>query len=166
MKKLITRRYKGDIDGFISGAQKLTARNMLHVITPVHVDILGSKALAESVINISVRYEEDGVEYDLASVVRAISRLEQLDDVSSESSWKMLSTSVIYVRDSMVPTVPLSGPCKLNFDDVKDARKSYRYLTWHVRKHGGTVKDDLPGEDDEQSVKEVMDRNKKWLEMA
>ena len=161
----------GDMDSILAGAQRMTARDVVHVLTPVYIDVRNNqKALAESLCDISVRYEQNGIEYDMKSLVRALSHLERVpaegsNGAASEDSlgpWKMLTMEVIYVRDSIQPVVP--PEFDLTGARTKGVRSSYKYLTFHVEAHGGKVRDDLPGEDDEKTVREAVNRNQQWID--
>jgi hypothetical protein len=137
---------------------------MEHILTPVFIDVRNNqKALAESICDISVRYEQDGIEYDGKSLVRGFSRLERVPTTEDPlGPWKMLTMEVIYIRDSILPVAPKEF--KFKGARTEGVRSSYKYLTWHVESHGGKVKDDLPGEDDKDSVKKVVDLNQEWID--
>ena len=107
-------------------------------------------------------YEHDGIAYDLSAWVRGVSRLERVPGAEG-LEWKLLTLEPIYIRDNIVPVAPLTRPCTLDFSSVEHARPSYRYLTWLISLRGGKIRNDLPGEDDEESVRDIMERNQKWL---
>ena len=159
-------RYKGHVDGFIRGSEKQASRGLtvIHSLNPVEIVIRGSKALAVSVTSIIARFEDGGVQYDLTSWVRLVSRLERIDNPDGVATWKLLSLDCIYIRDSIQPVIPQNGPNTLNFNTVRAARSSYRFLSWHIARLGLEIRDDLPGVDDEESVRAVMDRNYGWID--
>ncbi len=135
----------------------------LHSITPVEVDINGSKAFSVSVGNINARFIREETEYELISNCRFLSRLQIINGPGGEV-WKMLTMEVIYIHDSIVPVVPYTGPISFDVKDMDGSmRKSYRYLSWLLAERGHTVNNELPGVDDEQSVKDVMGRSQEWL---
>ena len=139
-------------------SQKLASKSVsiVHLINPADIDIRGSKALAESVGVIMSRFDVNGNDYEFTIWCRFVNQVEKF-----EGNWKLLTLEVIYQRDLIVP-VPDSPP--LDFSNIKDwPRKSYRFTTWHLRHRGLDVRDDLPGEDEEKSVDEVMDRNRAWI---
>ena len=128
----------------------------MHLINPSDIDVRGSKALAESAGVIMSRFNHDGHEYDFTIWCRFVSQVEKV-----EGKWKLLSLEVIYIRDLILP-VP--GSPELDFSTVKDwPRKSYRFTAWHLMQRGIKVRDDLPGEDDDHTVHEVMDSNYAWI---
>ena len=152
-------RYKGEIDDFVSMSEKQASKevSIMHLIQPSDIDVRGSKALAESAGVIMSRFTHDGHEYDFTIWNRFISQVEKF-----EGKWKLLSLEVIYIRDLIVP-VP--GSPELDFSDVKGwPRKSYRFTAWHLMQRGLKVRDDLPGEDDDRTVNEIMDRNHAWID--
>ena len=152
-------RYTGEVDGFISGSEKMASNKvkMLHVLTPANIDIRENFALAESVGQITCRFDHQSHEYDVTSWFRSISRMEK-----AHGSWKMLSFQPIYIRDDIKPVG--SAP-QLDFEQVKEwPRKSYRYIAWHIMQSGGQPRQDLYGEDDEKSVETVRSQSQQWLD--
>ena len=133
----------------------------LHVINPVEVEIKGSKAFSISVGNITARFTSEKSEYELVSNCRFLSRLQRIDGPGGPV-WKLLTMEVIYVHDSIVPVVPESGSFDVkNVDSTM--RKSYKFLSWLLAEKGNKVSNNLPGVDDEESVKDVMGRSSEWL---
>jgi hypothetical protein len=137
----------------------------LHVITPVDIEIQGSKAFSISVGSINARFQRHGNEYEIISHCRFLSRLEEISGKSEYGgTWKILTMECIYVSDMLVPTFPGAGSIALVLDGLPaTARKSYRYLTWFLLTSGRSVNGEMPGVDDEQSVEEVMKKNHGWL---
>ena len=134
----------------------------MHHINPVEVTINGLKAFSVSVGNISSRFEKGGSEYELISNCRFLSRLAKVKD-NEGGCWKMLSMDVIYQNDSISPVVPNGNPLEMDFPSLAGYRQSYKLLSWLLAEKGYTVKKDLPGVDDEQSVRNVMSRSLEWL---
>lgn len=99
----------------------------------------------------------------MTSWVRFFTQLEK--STTTDGKWKMLSLEVIYLYDTLAPCVPPppDKPLDLDFSIVKDARKSYKVIAWHVAQFGVTVRDDLPGADRPETVTEVEDRNRAWI---
>lgn len=134
----------------------------LHIITPVDINIKRSKAFAVSVGSINARFERDGKEFDIISHCRFLSRLAAIS--REENTWKMLSMEVIYVQDTILPAFPGIESNGLVLDNLPSTvRKSYRYLTWLLRENGREVDNSMPGVDDEESVKNVLEKNHLWL---
>jgi len=99
----------GDIEGFLACSKKIKsdAGQIIHIVTPVEINIKGSKALAVSIANIAARFKYGGRDVDLISWARLISKLERVD-AGRKSSWKLMTLEVIYMRDSIIPAAPSS----------------------------------------------------------
>ncbi|KIV79375.1 hypothetical protein PV11_06938 [Exophiala sideris] len=154
--------YEGDIDGSINGTRQVVKPtvNTVHAINPTEIDIRGSKALAESFCSMTSRFEHQGYEFDKVLQVRLISQLEKV-----HGEWKLMTLECIYIRDRIIPAAHLPRDAVVpSFDGVEKFRKSYRYATWLLGTIGLTVSDRLPAEDDHESVKEVLVRNRAWLD--
>ena len=134
----------------------------MHNINPVEVTIVGQKAFSVSVGNISSRFEKGGSEYKLISNCRFLSRLTKADD-NERGPWKMLSMEVIYLNDSISSVVPNAKPLEVDSTSLAGCRQSYKFLSWLLAEKGYTAKKNLPGVDDEQSVRNVMSRSMEWL---
>ncbi|KAF9885861.1 hypothetical protein FE257_012333 [Aspergillus nanangensis] len=150
--------FQGDIDGFVAGSRGMVigGTGAVHTISPVELHVNGDKALSESSGAISIRFYHDGVEYDVVSFTRFISRLECVD-----GEWKLLTLDVIYDRDYIMPTVPSSKPVDLPL--FKGGRESYKCVAWVLSQKGFSVKQDLPGVDDPLACTRLMEDQFKWL---
>ena len=150
----------------MSGSQKLSNDevSIIHDITPIIIEFgTENKALSESTGRIYARFSHEGVDLVLTSWVRFFTRLEKVRS-GDGNEWKMLSLEVIYMFDTLVPSIP--APLALDFSIVEIARRSYKCIAWHVAQFGVVVRDDLPGEDDPQSVREVENRNYAWIRVG
>lgn len=130
----------------------------MHRISPGTVEFSGDKAVCESFGDITARFTaiSNGYEYDLVSTARFVSRLEKY-----QGSWYMLSLEVIYMHDNIFPVGASPTP---DYSTVSDwPRSSYRFVAWHLIDRGVKPETDLPGEDDPQSEREILDRNYGWL---
>ncbi|KAL3442488.1 hypothetical protein BJX65DRAFT_299000 [Aspergillus insuetus] len=159
--------YQGDVDGFVAGSREMAARgggSTIHTITPVDVRINGGKAFCVSVGSIISRFSSGGVDYDLVSHCRFLSRLQKEGD-SGNRGWMMLSMEVIYIHDGIIPAIP--ADIDVQFQAAVDAgtttRESYKYLALVLLQRGYRVKDSLPGVDDPQRLEAVMQKNLSWL---
>ena len=151
-------RFRGTIDGFVSGSEEMAQRGARasHTITPVEVVFNGAKALSVSTGSITVRFDLDGAEFDCVSWTRFISRLQRTDD-----GWKMLTLDTIYERDSIMPIVP-HADTPTHFD-LKSSRKSYQCLVWLLTQKGYTINEQLAGLDQPESVDQLMRDQYQWL---
>lgn len=136
-------RYKGGIDGFVSGSQKLHNNeiSIIHDLTPIIVQFgTENKALSESTGRIYTRFSHKGVDLVSTPWVRFFTRLEKIQG-GVENEWKMLSLEVIYMFDTLVPTIP--APLALDFSIVENTHRSYKCIAWHIAQFGVVVWDDL-----------------------
>lgn len=137
--------------------------NAIHNIMPAEITIKNSKAFSISVGSITSRFTRNGVEYELVSNCRFLSRLEILEGQSYQL-WNMLSMEVIYMNDKISPVLPFSGHNGVEFEGAANfPRQSYKLLAYCLSLKGYQVKQDLPGTDDERLVSEVLTRNLSWL---
>ncbi|OJI99818.1 hypothetical protein ASPVEDRAFT_526796 [Aspergillus versicolor CBS 583.65] len=159
-------RYHGDIDGFLERSSSMAGQgtSSIHTINPVQITLNGDKAFSVSLGSIISRFSQDGVDYDLVSQCRFLSRLERTGE-EARRGWKMLSMQVIYVQDAITPAFP----AELR-DDVNDAvgegmasRESYRGLAYVLAQMGDPVTDTLPGTDDPGSVEALQQQNLSWV---
>jgi hypothetical protein len=132
-----------------------------HSIQPVEVTINETKALTISYGSIILRCDFDGVEYDMESWGRWVSR-QACVALPSGSEWKMLSLEFIYDRDSIIPAMP-HRDMPIAIDIRPDARESYKYLEWFLVKRGYSIRDNCPGTDIKETVTELLAKNERWL---
>ena len=160
-------RHNGNIDGFIAASSKVVSKsiNTVHSINPTEIDIRGAKALSESFCTITSRFEHHGFEYDKVSTVRLISRLERLD-ASQGLAWKLLTLDCVYIRDSIIPAAPQPSDTIASFAEAEKFPKAYRYSAWLLSTIGIKSRDNLPREDDPESVAKVFAENQAWINAA
>ena len=163
------KRFNGTADAFVAASQRMLASGTLstHTIQPAEVEINGDKAVAVSTGSVSVRAEVGGVEYEVFSMVRFHSRLFYCAPVDArERAWKLVSLEAVYDRDYVIP-MTRSGEVQSHppIEIAPGARESYKYLDWVLGNRGFAIARDLPGVDDEGSVRKVMDEAQEWLRM-
>ena len=162
---LITpERISGDVDAFVAGSKHMAESGTYsaHTFQPVeiHFDGSGTKALALSTGSVTIRLTVEGVEYDMVSWVRFISRVQKFD----EAGWRLVTLEAIYDRDSVAPTKPGVGSGQPPpVIDTTGYRASYKYLTWALTLRGYKIAQDLPGTDDEKTMKKCLDESYNWL---
>jgi len=139
--------------------------NILHSsFDPVEIHVRGQRATSEAFCLITSLLTLDGVDYELASYMRLLTRLEKL---SESGQWRMLSLESIYIRDRLVTAFPGSGPGMLTMsEEVQAYPKGYRHLALVMRCRGLKPQPDLPHEDDQPGVRQLLDRNRAFLEGA
>ena len=161
------QRFHGNIDGFIAASSKVVSKtiNTIHSLNPTEIDICGAKALSESFCTMTSRFEHHGFDYDKVSTVRLISRLEKLE-ASRDLAWKLLTLDCIYIRDSIIAVTPQPADTIPSFEGSEKFPKAYRYSAWLLSTIGIKSRDDLPREDDPQSVAKVFTANEAWMRTA
>ena len=140
--------------------------NIIHSsFDPVEIQVNGHRAISEAFCLVTSSLTLGGVDYELASHMRLATRLEKPSD---SSQWRMLSLESIYVRDRLVSAFPGSNAASplIMTDDVLAYPKSYRHLALVMLHRGLKPRPDLPHEDDQESVRQVLDRNRAFLDGA
>jgi hypothetical protein len=160
---LMPSRFSGNIDAFVEGSKHMAESGTYssHTFQPVevHFDDSGSKALAFSTGSVTIRLMFEGIEYDMVSWVRFVSMLQKFEKVG----WRLLTLEAIYDRDTVAPTKPAVALSQPPVIDTTGFRASYKYLTWALTLRGYNIAQDLPGTDDEKSMKKCVDAGYSWL---
>lgn len=99
-----------------------------------------------------------GEEAVLSSYMRLLYRVEK-----RHGEWKIVNMYGINEFDTLEPAIP-GVVLKIAPDDVKDLRKSYRWLSYTRQLAGGTISQDLVGSDRPEGVKSLFDEAYKWME--
>lgn len=160
-------RYEGDIDGFLSRSAKVHQGkvNIIHTsFDPVSIHVNGHRAISEAFCLVTSSLTLGGVDYELASHMRLATRLEKSSDAAGQ--WHMLSLESTYVRDRLVscfPGVNVGDSPLTMTEEVLAYPKSYRHLAFVMLNRGLAPRLDLPHEDDQESVRAVLDRNRVFL---
>ena len=139
----------------------------MHDITPVTIQFGATRrhALSVSTGRIFGRYAHEGVDLVMTNFVRLFTQLEKIK-VGEEDKWKMLSLECLYMFETLTPCLPPppDKPLVLDLSGLENARRSYKAVVWHIGTLGGVVRDDLPGIDQPETVKEIEDRNQAWID--
>ena len=99
----------------------------------------------------------NGVDAVLTSYMRLLYRVEKREKV-----WKIVEMTSINEADELQPAI--SGTdLKINPEDVKNLRTSYRWLAYTRINAGDTISDDLLGVDRPDDVKKIYDEAETWL---
>jgi hypothetical protein len=136
--------------------------NIIHAsFDPVDIHVRSNRATSEAFCTITSAITIDDVDYELASYMRLATRLEKEAD-----SWRMLSLEAIYVRDRLVVAFPGATalePLQMT-EKVREYPRCYRHLAFVMQKRGLSPRPGLPHEDDQESVRVILERNRKFLE--
>lgn len=173
-------RYEGQVEDFLHQSAKVHRGkvNIIHSsFDPVDIRVRGRRATSDAFCLITSSISMHGVDYELASYIRLATRLEKCRTPGTEANasadqgqWRILSLEAIYVRDRLVRAVPDLGggrstPSALaEVTDVERYPRCYRNMALVMLKRGLRPRLDLPNEDDQESVRTVLDRNQAFLD--
>lgn len=161
-------RYLGGVDDFLARSAKAWQGkvNILHSsFDPVNIQVNGNRATSEAFCVITSSISFEGVDYELASYMRLCSRLEKVTgDGDVADQWYILSLESVYVRDRLLTASPGSAGTLVMTDDIRDSYpKGYRHLALVMKQRGLKPRPNLPHEDDQEGVKELLQRNETFL---
>lgn len=117
----------------------------------------GDKAFVEYPTTTTRGVYVNGAEAVLTSYMRLLYRVEKRN-----GEWKITSMTSINESDELAPIIP-GQDLKVNPDDVKGLRLSYRWLACTRQLTGGSISQDLPGTDRPAEVKRIYDTELSWL---
>lgn len=99
----------------------------------------------------------NGVDAILTSYMRLLYRVEKRSGI-----WKIVEMTSINEADELQPAIP-GTDLKINPDDVKNLRISYRWLAYTRINAGDNISQDLLGVDKPDDVQKIYDEAEKWL---
>lgn len=121
------------------------------------IKINGNKAFVEYPTTTSRGVWIHGKEATLTSYMTLLYRCEKRN-----GTWGIADMTSINEADELQPSVP-GEDLGIDPDDVKNLRKSYRWLAYARTLAGGTISQDLLGTDRPDDVKKVYDAAAEWL---
>jgi hypothetical protein len=144
---------------FVTGSIDMAKRGVFakHRLAPVLVTLAGDRAVASLSAIIDIPSVIDGVDVVLSAHGRFIYRAERRDNV-----WRIFSFDCVYVRDEITPAI-LGQTVIINPEEVEGFRSSYRNLAWCLIKTGYEIDQDLPGDDQPETVEKFMNEINSWL---
>lgn len=98
-----------------------------------------------------------GEEAVLTSFMLLVERIEKIN-----GEWKIVDMTSINEYDTLAPAIP-GVDLKINPEDVKGLRESYRWLAYTRILEGGQISQDLEGTDRPESVQKIYDDAESWL---
>ncbi|KAL4899886.1 hypothetical protein BDW74DRAFT_105827 [Aspergillus multicolor] len=170
--------FQGNVDAFLQrSAQIHPGRvNVVHsAFDPVDIRIHGRRATSEAFCLITSGITLDGVDYELASYLRLVARLQKLSDTDTNTAketakhagWRIVRLEAIYVRDRLVSCFPGTAATPLAMpDEVRAYPRPYRHMAFVMINRGLAPRVDLPHEEDQDSVRRVLEGNAAFLEGA
>ena len=140
--------------------------NIIHSsFDPVDIHVRGNRAISEAFCLVTSSLTLGAIDYELASHMRLFTRLQKLSD---PSEWRLLSVESSYVRDRIVTAFPSTDatlPLVMT-DEVRAYPKSYRHLALVMLNRGLRPRPNLPHEDSPESLRQISDRNRAFLDSA
>ncbi|KAG5983000.1 hypothetical protein E4U55_000999 [Claviceps digitariae] len=157
--------YQGQVDDFLkqSASTHKDRVNIIHSsLDPVGINVQDYRATSEAFCTLTGEITIDDVDYELASYVRLLSRLEK----SKLGEWHILSLEAIYIRDRLVSTLP-GARVTCRPDLLKEAEGypgAYRKLALVMLHRDLTPRRNLPHEQDQQGVQLLLEANQAFLD--
>lgn len=121
------------------------------------IRINGNKALVEYPTTTSRGVWIHGKEATLTSYMTLLYRCEKRN-----GTWGIADMTSINEADELQPSIP-GQDLGIDPAEVKDFRKSYRWLAYARIQAGGTISQNLLGTDRPEDVKKVYDAAEEWL---
>jgi hypothetical protein len=133
--------FQGGVEEFITVSQEGFARGARtsHFQGGISIDLAGSRAIAQTKMQIAQRGPIEGIDCDVVCSGRFYDFLEKRD-----GRWGLVQRQPIYERDRINPVDPAAA---VRLDKTLLARfpEGYRHLAYLQTKNGQTVKTDMPG---------------------
>ena len=133
--------FQGGFEEFIRVSQEGFARGARtsHFQGGVSIDLRGSRAIAQTKMQIAQRGPVEGVVCDVVCSGRFYDFLEKRD-----GCWGLVLRQPIYERDRIAPVDP-NATVKLDQALLARLPEGYRHLAYLQTRNGQTVKPDMPG---------------------
>jgi hypothetical protein len=156
-----TTWFDGSAKHFVEGSRAMFAGGLRakHPTIPVRAQVVGDRALVESMGQILLRAPIHDVEYDVTAWCRFCLRA-----VREGGVWLIAEWEAIYVKDRIDP-VNITIPPTIDWELAMQQRASYRFLTY-VARFGPTeytVNAELPGDDRPDLVQAFYADAQRWL---
>lgn len=145
---------------FAAASREMAGRGVrsVHTITPTWIRVNGDRALVDSLGEIHIRGELDGVELDMIQHCHFFSRV-----LRTERGWRLASFDGIYNRDVFVPLHP-GETVPVDWDELRRLRPSYRCLAYTLMRHGYAVSQEEIADDRPDLLEPFYAAAERWLE--
>jgi len=156
--RMMATWFQGTADEFIKVSAEGYARGVriLHFLGGSTIDVVGSRAIAQTKMTISQRASVDGVVCDVVCTGRFYDFFEE-----RRKRWGLVLRQPIYEKDRLDPVDPAA---RLDLDRTLLAQfpDGYRHLAYLQSRIGYDVKRDMPGLDGPE-VEALYRRGEAWL---
>jgi len=156
--RMMATWFQGSADEFIAVSQQGYARGVriLHFLGGMSIDIVGSRAIAQTKMTISQRGPVEGDLCDVVCTGRFYDFLEK-----RQGRWGLVLRQPIYEQDRLNAVDPARVP-KLDPQLLASFPEGYRHLAYLQSKVGYQVKRDMPGLDG-PALEALYARGAAWL---
>jgi hypothetical protein len=150
--------FQGSFEAFISAMQDAWRKgsSSQHFQGGTVVEVLGTKAIAQTRMAILVRGKLEDVSVDVNCLGIFYDRVEKRD-----GQWRIAKRNVIYDKDTLTP-VHAGDVIQLSSERLMRFPEGYRHLAYLQSFNGGNVNPELPTARSEASVKLKLE-TQQWL---
>ena len=150
--------FQGTAEEFIRVSREGWDRgvNILHSLGGTSIDLVGSRAIAQTKMTISQRAPVHDVTCDVVCTGRFYDFFEKRDDL-----WGIVLRQPIYEKDRLDPVNPSAAP-SLETELLESFPVGYRHLAYLQTQLGYNVKPDMPGRKGPE-VEALYSRGAAWL---
>jgi hypothetical protein len=150
--------FQGTAEEFIKVSEEGYARGVriLHFLGGSSIDVVGTRAIAQTKMTISQRAAVDGVLCDVVCTGRFYDFFERRDHC-----WGLVLRQPIYEKDRLDPIDP-AAKLELDKELLAQFPEGYRHLAYLQTRIGYKVKPDMPGLDGPE-VAALYRRGEEWL---
>ena len=139
--RMMATWFQGSADDFIRVSKEGWARgvSILHFLGGSSIDVIGTRAIAQTKMTISQRADVDGVRCDVVCTGRFYDFVEK-----RAGRWGVVLRQPIYEKDRLDPLDP-AAKLVLDRELLESFPEGYRHLAYLQTKIGFNVKRDMPG---------------------
>ena len=151
----------GGVRSFV-GKEPVEAQKALPIVNRcnpplIRINQTADRAVVEYPMTTTRELMVNGKEAVLTSFMLLVERIEKINE-----EWKIVDMISINEYDTLAPAIP-GVDLKINPDDVKGLRESYRWLAYTRMLAGGQISQDLEGTDRPESIQKIYDEANAWL---
>ncbi len=138
--RMMATWFQGSAERFIEVSREGWNKgvSILHFLGGSSIDVVGTRAIAQTKMTISQRAEVDGVACDVLCTGRFYDFFERRDE-----RWAMVLRQPIYEKDRIDPIDPGTA-LKLDASLLAEFPEGYRHLAYAQTRIGFTIKRDMP----------------------
>ena len=138
--RMMATWFQGSAERFIEVSREGWNKgvSILHFLGGSSIDVVGTRAIAQTKMTISQRAEVDGVACDVLCTGRFYDFFEKRDE-----RWAIVLRQPIYEKDRIDPIDP-GAALKLDASLLVEFPEGYRHLAYAQTRIGFTIKRDMP----------------------